>query len=849
MIEFLASIEPASLPLLAVLAFSLSLYPLGFMLGASCSPCCDTPCGECQTGKLPDTVTVTFDGYPDVGPSFTALFVSFESCFGSGATATPTTAAGAITGVTVTNGGSGYATLSRVEPTITADGPGGSGADITVTLSEEADFCSLPYWTISGLTVVDGGSGYTDGDAIVFTLGVGETQQSAAFALIQTSRDEPELTIEPPEDTGTGATFTVSLTATGSNPQTWYISGITVDDGGTGYSDGDYATVGLGSGDVEQSQAFLVIRTVRDEPELTLSGPADLTVNVVSLGGTPETWEVDSITVTDGGSGYSDGQFLNVNLGPDDVDLGGGAYLQINTVRDEPTLFAQAQFGSGGAGAVLSVSVSQSGNVWVVSSVTVTNGGTGYTDGEQFDILPSAGQTVWAASVTANVTGGVITSFTINYAGEYFLDTGVIDTVDVLYGGFFFRDTGVIESVEISGAGLYYKALGDIESINLSDGGAYYAEDPEGTPHVAAVTVSLDQIAPSDGDGATFTVNVDDDPDSPTFGEIASVTVDNGGSGYEATGANNSFCMGEYMNGREFVLARRKFVPAYGAGASPESIACRYVTFICDPLSAGIADGELFGGAYGSVAIEFEYRYDTSTEPGRSLVMAPHVSLTTEEQIADCSDFQLEFPANSPYFAGQNAAFNNVSATVVSGGGSVEEAIDPVFLEMMTDSTIGPCGSCCLNAAPTPVEVTVSVENLVEDPVTGSLADGDYVMIRDPNYEGIFPYFGNDNATIWRAPAAVPFLMRGFWVIIEPCATLVRTGPGLQNTYIDAGCGDTCYRKCRLRILFDEFGAAGAEYGFGCDVCVDGPMCSPPPGSYTMVSGFAETPYYTATIA
>lgn len=839
-IEFLASIEPASIPLLAVLAFSLSLYPLGFMLGASCSPCCDTPCGECETGKLPDTVTVTFDGYPDVGPSFDALFVSFESCFGFGATATPTTAAGVITGVTVTNGGSGYATLARVEPTITADGPGGSGADITVTLSEESDLCSLPCWTISGLTVVDGGSGYTDGDAIVFTLGVGETQQSAAFALIQTSRDEPELTIEPPEDTGTGATFTVSLTVTGYNPQTWFISGITVDDGGTGYSDGDYATVGLGSGDVEQSQSLLVIHTVRDEPELTLSGPADLTVNVVSLGGTPETWEVDSITVTDGGSGYIDGQFLNVNLGPDDVDLGGGAYL-INTVRDEPTLFAQAQFGSGGAGAVLSVSVSQSGNVWVVSSVTVANGGTGYTDGEQFGILPSAGQTVWAASVTANVTGGVITSFTINYAGEYFLDTGVINTVDVLYGGSFFRDTGVIESVEIFTAGLYYKDLGDIESINLSDGGAYYAEDPDGTPHVAAVTVSLDQIAPSDGTGASFTVNVDDDPDSPTFGEIASVTVDSGGSGYEAVGVPNQYCMGEYMNGREFVLARSKFFG--GAFASP-LYACQYRAYLCDPLSAvRTRFGEIILGSYDSSSIVFEYRQDSAT----SVLSGPEVSLTTEEQIDDCSDFVMDFPAGSAYYAGQSPAFNSVTATVSSGGGIVEDVIGSPVVPQSSDGAghyhpAGVCGSCCLNAAPTPVEVTVSVENLVEDPVTGSLADGDYVMIRDPNSEFLSPYFGNDNATTWRA-------LRGFWVIIEPCATLVGTGSATPNEYIDAGCGDTCYRKCRLRIAFFEFGAAGAEYGFGCDVCVDGPMCSPPPGSYTMVSGFFATPYYTATIA
>jgi len=835
MIEFFASIDPVSLPVVAALLFSLSLYPLGFMLGASCSPCCDTPCTQCETGKLPDTVTVTLDGYPDVGPAFDALFVSFDSCYGFGATATPTTVGGAITAITVTDGGNGYAKLARVEPTITADGPGGSGADITVTLSEEEDECGLPYWTISGLTVVDGGSGYTDGDAIVFTLGEGEAQQSAAFALIQTSRDEPELTIEPPEDTGSGATFTVSLTVTGSNPQTWFISGITVDDGGTGYSDGDFATVGLGSGDVEQTPATLVIRTVRDEPELTISGPADLTVNVASLGGTPELWEISSITVNDGGSGYSDEQYLNVILGADDVELD-PATLEVKTVRDEPTLFAQAGGGSGGSGAILVVTVVQSGDIWVVNSITVTNGGTGYTDGETFDILPSAGQTVSAASVTANVTGGVITSFTISNAGEYFLDTGVIDTVDVLYGGSYFKDTGVIDSIDISSAGTYYKALGDIESINLSDGGAFYGEDPDAPPLVADITVVLDQIAPSDGDGATFTVNVDEDPDSPTFGEITSVTVDNGGSGHEATGANNNFCMGEYMNGREFVLARDKFFsPSYAQNNS-----CRYRTFLCNPLGVG---------AYDSTQIVFEYRDGSHASSPESVLVAPEVSLTTNDAIADCSDFTLEFPADSAYFAGESPAYSNVTATVSSGGGTVEDAFDlidaghvPPLDAPAFSSGTGVCGSCCLNEEPTPAEVTVTLANLVEDPVTGDLPDGDYVLIRDPFWESSFPNIYNDNATIWRLAA---YDIR---VAIEPCSPVDYTGVAQHRAYFPSECGDTCYKKCRIKIGISGFGLAGGQYDPGCD-CSDFPVCSPPAGEYTLLSGFFATPYYTATIS
>jgi hypothetical protein len=816
MIEFLASIDPVSLPVVAALLFSLTLYPLGLMLGSSCSPCCDTPCTQCETGKLPDTVTVTFDGYPDVGPAFDALFVSLTSCYGSGATATPTTAGGVITAITVTNGGSGHATLARVEPTITADGSGGSGADITVTLTEDEDECGLPYWTITGLTVVDGGSGYTDGGEIVFTIGEDDVEQEGAFALIQTGRDEPELTIEPPEDSGTGATFTVAVAVVGTTPQTWYISGVTVTNGGTGYSDGEFASVVLGSGDVEQVPAELVIRTVRGEPELTLSGPADLTVNVASLGDTPEVWEISSITVNDGGSGYSDGQSLNIILGPDDVDAtGSGAYLVVNTVRDEPTLFAQDQPGSGGSGAVLVVNVVQSGNVWVVNSITVTNGGTGYTGGETFDILPSSGQTVSAASVTVNVTGGVITGANINDAGEYFFDTGVIDTVDVQGPGLFFRDTGVIDSIDFFDVGMYYKVFGDIENISLANGGKFYGEDADAPALVADITVVLDQIAPSDGDGATFTVNVDDDPESPTFGEVVSVTVDDGGDGYEATGANNSFCMGEYMNGRSFVLARAKFFPLFSSDESSGSAGhsrspCQYVTRLCTPLTRRMSNFE---------TIVFEYRAGNYASGSQSVLAAPRVSLTTNEAIADCDEFTMEFPANSQAFP----AYRNVTATVVSGGGSVEDATTPI--------PVAACHSCCVNQDAVPTELTVSVDNLLAP--DGPVPDGDYVLAIMSQSQ--INFFSLPEAVGW---IGGDLLTNRILVFVEPCAGILLDQ--FQRPYWAPrdGCGDTCNTKCKVRMsLSDNNGSFSHFYDPGCD-CSDSPICSPPAGEYETTASF-----------
>lgn len=838
-IEFLASIDPVSLPVVAAFVFSLTLYPLGLMLGSSCSPCCDTPCGECETGKLPDTVTVTFDGYPDNGPPFNALAVSFDACFGSGATATASApaapnAAGAITGITVTNGGSGYAKLARVEPTVTADGTGGTGADITATITEDTDECGIPYWRVSELVVVDGGQDYTDNGEVVFTVAAGDTEQTSAFALVQTSRDEPELTIVPPEDSGTGATFLVTLEDVGDLPDFWGISAITVTNGGTGYTDGQIPTVGLGDGDVEHAAASLTIRTVRDEPQLTLSGPADLTVNVVSLGGSPETWEIDSITVNDGGSGYSDEQFLTVILGGDDVQVQ-FASLRIKTVRDEPTLFAQAQFSSSGTGAVLTVNLTQSGDVWVVSSITVVDGGTGYTQGEYFSILPSVGQTVMFAEVTANVTNGVIDSLNIIDGGQYFLDTGVIDEVEVLSPGIFWRDTGVIGAIEILYGGLYYKNLGDIESISLVNGGVYYREEATGTPYVADVTLTLNQIFPSDGAGATFTVTVDDDPDSPTFGEITGVTVDDGGDGYLSQGLPSSYCMADHMNGRPIVLARRKF---FGSEFDNQFYACDYYGKICDPLTTGTSEGLPALGAWAFGEVQFSYRTSkTSPSFPFTSVGGPHVGLTTEETIGDCSSFTLHFDASSQ----SRPAFNNVTATVTSGGGSVEEAL--------TQPPSGSCGSCCLNEDDVPSEVTISMTNLILDPVTSTIPDGDYVAFRSQSFESLYPGIASPAATIWRANAdpesGLP--SGALVVIIEPCATLAQESPPIEDyAWFRNECDDTCFKKCRMRIVLFNTLSVDSSYSPGC-TCTDFPICSPPAGTYTLSGGFAQN-YFDATI-
>jgi hypothetical protein len=244
----------------------------------------------------------------------------------------------------------------------------------------------------------------------------------------------------------------------------------------------------------------------------------------------------------------------------------------------------------------------------------------------------------------------------------------------------------------------------------------------------------------------------------------------------------------------------------------------------------------------------FQYREDKSAEPAKSLLQAPLVSLTTEEQIANCSSFTLEFPDK----AQSVTAFNDVTATVVSGGGSVADATgSPVVPSIAGGGShaTGVCGSCCLNEEPTPAEITINLEYLT-DTSFGRPAEGDYVLSR----WSLGGFGENRNITRWATTGTYVFggTTYGFGLeaAIEPCATLAVIGPGVLTAFVPAGCDDTCHKKCRLLINLQEDSGQFIRgvYNPLCD-CIDFPVCSPPAGAYTLVSGAFDTPAYTATIS
>ena len=390
------SVDPPSLVLWGMFALAAGMYPIGFMLGSTCSPCC-SPCA-CATGELPDTVTVTFDGFTDQTPGPDLITLGISSCFGGGASARvtapggdPETDKGPIAGVSLTNGGSGYAKLGRVAPTLTVSGGSGTGATFTPTLTSANDGCGIPTWSLTSVAV-SGGSGYVGGEALTITVAEGDTEVVTATAVIDTTPAEPAVTASV--SGGTGATLAVTLEESGSGY--WYVWEVAVIDGGTGYTDGDSVTFTPGAGTTADGDASAIVYVGRTEPTVTASATggtgADLSVTLLQetdeFGDT--FWTVASVAVIDGGTGYTDG---------------------------DPVTF------------------------------DVTDGTS------QF---PAIGYIV----VTDGVITAVDVPYSPYYpyeSGYYYKSTGVIESVVMFGGGSYYSETGTPSGVTITNGGQYYR--------------------------------------------------------------------------------------------------------------------------------------------------------------------------------------------------------------------------------------------------------------------------------------------------------------------------------------------------------------------------------------------------------
>ena len=412
-------------------------------------------CGRCgcECGRLPYTVTATFSDLAQRNRT-AECELSLSACFGSGAagvvmqpggcTNTPTCGcdgsdAGPITEVLLTDGGSCYAVFGREEPSLTATVAGGTGAELEVTLTESTDGCGLPVWEVTKVNVLEPGAGYSL-TPITFKVVAPGVESEAAVAEVS------ELTPEEPlvfslSAFGTGATFSVSVTQSGTSPDRWTISGVTVTAGGSGYFDGGPVTVEDAPPLVEEVAAVLLLRTARAAPTL------------------------DAFPL------------------------------------------------SGGSGAAFTISVVQSGSnpaVFSADSISVTSPGSGYVNGDTFQIFSVGGVTESPGFATATVDDG-----------------GGLVSLSITDGGAFYIDTGVAESVEVQSGGSYYDGDG-VAAVAVSYGGKYYLENRDLPALVAEVTVT----PCGGGSGASITATVDDDVNSDTFGQVTKLGIEDGGDGY-----------------------------------------------------------------------------------------------------------------------------------------------------------------------------------------------------------------------------------------------------------------------------------------------------------------------------
>ena len=417
------------------------------------------------------TIGIAGSGYV-VGDKLT-----FTGGAGSSASAVVATVSGGggITGITLLNGGAGYTSAPTVGVTSTA----GTSASITATVGQLANGAGTNRW-LFGYTIAS--SEVSTAAQIVFPASVtgvfnttidGLGTSAAATAVI--GQGVTSISVGTP---GSGYTSAPDVTFTGGSPATPAtavavldkgVATVVVSAGGSGYTSAP--TVGFTSGGGSGATATAVLAT---------------------------TGAVKSVTVSGSGTGYTNG---------DAVIFTGGS-------------------GSGAAGTINVTA----GNI---TSVTITNGGSGYATAPTITLTTPGG----SGNTLTAVLGKAVASVTVTGAGTGYTS---VPTVGFSSGG----GTGAaatatlsnlqtVKSVSITNPGSGYTGTPTIGFAN--GGGSGAAATATATKAVQSVTVTnpgskywnVPTIAFSGGggSGAAATAVMD-------RGTVSSVTITNFGSGY-----------------------------------------------------------------------------------------------------------------------------------------------------------------------------------------------------------------------------------------------------------------------------------------------------------------------------
>lgn len=508
--------------------------------------------------------------------------LTITSCFGTGAEAVALSPGGydpedrgGLGSVLLLDGGCGYAKLGRVAPEIGISGSG-SGATFTPTLEQDEDECGCKFWKLASVAVSGNGTGYKDAEEL--TISIGGKIITKPVAVLSTERAQPTVTATVAG--GSGAVLSVSLSPNDGSPQTWGVSAVTVVSAGDGYEDG--ASVTFSTPDSEQLEAMATI-TAGSEPDVPLTFEqttgtgAALTVNWTRTG---NEWCATSITIGNGGTGYTAGDAfywqdfdlsLAVRGNVDTVD-GTGAItaISVDPISDcfpgtpgpitAVTVTEPGEYFAAGS-APVSVTVTEPGNFYkedstvaaCVADITITpcGGGSGAEITATVDTSPTSGTfgAITALTVTESGTGYLAWEWACLNQSELNGDSIVLAAVNPKK-----LVTVSVESSFGSGACITVDAVGTsqtcggetitaaydgqpgpIRQITLTNAGSGYARVVDGNVETATVTANIQQLPPSNGTGASITLTVNSDQNSPDFGKLTA-TLANGGSNYTILG-------------------------------------------------------------------------------------------------------------------------------------------------------------------------------------------------------------------------------------------------------------------------------------------------------------------------
>jgi FtsP/CotA-like multicopper oxidase with cupredoxin domain len=365
---------------------------------------------------------------------------------------------GTITGLTLVNGGTGYTSV----PTVSITGGGGTGATGTATLS---------LGSIASITVTNGGNNYTSAPTVTFTGGGGTG--AAATAVIQS-----------------------------------HVSTATVTSGGSGYATPPTVSFTGGAGTGAAATAVLAPAAVASL-NLTNGGSGFTTAPSVSFTGgggtgaaattTLSPAAVASLAITNGGSGYSTPPTVSFTGGGGSgaaatVALSGFvSALNLTTGGSGYATPPAVSFtGGGGSGAAATARLA----AVAVASLNLTNGGSGFTAAPTVVFTGGGGS---GAAATANLATHSVARITVGNPGTRRYTSA--PTVTITGGG----GSGATAVANLTG--------GSVSSVTVTNGGSGYTSIP---------TVAF---SGGGGSGATATASL-------STVAVASLTLTNGGTGY-----------------------------------------------------------------------------------------------------------------------------------------------------------------------------------------------------------------------------------------------------------------------------------------------------------------------------